>query len=1171
MANYYIAATGNWSSASTWSATSGGAGGAGVPTSADHVYIDNNYIVTLNANATCYSIDHTSGSLNLSSYTMDTQSRISSYGNTARTINLSSGLFNISNGANTTALQFRGTNLNFLAGSSTITLNIPTTYGSSCIFETNSLTFNNVIVSLGSGSESTQLDIIGSPTFRLLDIRSANTNAHSVIFDDGSTTTVSKFVAIGSSSTNKLTIDGANGASFTTLPLIKLTDGSSSYGQYVATNYITSTQTSSKAGKPYIGANSSRTISNGATPFLIQDPPKISTLIDPLTTAPSSSTNWQVATYSGAALPTATTTGISGGGYRFAANQGIVSKDSYDIVDNDLVFEVSGDTDSTNSDFGIALGWLDGNQVQTSFAAGLIEGAFAAVASGQINLYDKQGSVALTTVPAFPFYIKVRYNSVTSKMQIAYASSSGIWSAFTNSYRTFPSYAAVWFKSSTLQATHYNYSGLNTADLGSINPALQPSKSQIATADIKINMTKTQTATSRLALKGIKSQPAKAAIKGLINKSQTSKARISESSYKIQTSIGRVATNIIKVQTANAHITSIVTHTQQAVAHIIKSSDIPKRYLYKVYTGNQFLGLLPNVTSEFAYSQDINTAGAQITVTVGVSADTSYLPTTTTVDDETGVSITDENGDNLLTEGAVNIVGVGISGPTLIKNGNHVVVYEYGKYYPNGKVVFNGQMEKWNASFGGANGTDDITILCYSVGQDMDNRVIYTGSVSQNIQSVDNATVTGATWGSAFAQAIKPTANVDVGVINLKVSVSTPLTSAYLTLYLCQGDPSLDQLNILGGGKGGNYQFGGSNHILATSSSVTVAGTTPSVKTFTFPSNTTLTAGGAYYYLAYDTAGTSSTLVIEAATTGTTMTAPFDKLYYARATANNASYGMNYDSTHPMLYIELLKKGGNTLSTYTDLDPSAMLTSIMDDYAGQGGAISYTPATIQNTGLSLTYTFNTNTSYEGLKAVLSLAPDGFYYYVDLGSNLLYFKQASTTADILIVKGKHIESVNLIASTENIANTVYFSGGIPTGQTTNLYKVYRDTTTVNNSIALYGQRIQRKSDNRVTISTTADAIGISSVQESKDEQYQTVVSILDSMMDISQLRLGMIVGFRGFGTFVDTIISQVVRIDYTPHKATLTLGILPRRIVPEFERITRGLIAEQTIQNPTAPS
>jgi hypothetical protein len=36
-------------------------------------------------------------------------------------------------------------------------------------------------------------------------------------------------------------------------------------------------------------------------------------------------------------------------------------------------------------------------------------------------------------------------------------------------------------------------------------------------------------------------------------------------------------------------------------------------------------------------------------------------------------------------------------------------------------------------------------------------------------------------------------------------------------------------------------------------------------------------------------------------------------------------------------------------------------------------------------------------------------------------------------------------------------------------------------------------------------------------------------------------------------------------------ATLTLGILPKRIVPEFERITRGLIAEQTIQNPTAPS
>jgi hypothetical protein len=143
--------------------------------------------------------------------------------------------------------------------------------------------------------------------------------------------------------------------------------------------------------------------------------------------------------------------------------------------------------------------------------------------------------------------------------------------------------------------------------------------------------------------------------------------------------------------------------------------------------------------------------------------------------------------------------------------------------------------------------------------------------------------------------------------------------------------------------------------------------------------------------------------------------------------------------------------------------------------------------------------------------------------------------------------------------------VFFTGGPTSG--VNLYKSYANT----GSVDLYGPKLKRLSDNRVTVAATADAIGQSAIIEGFDENYQTTVTILDTTMDITLLKPGLLIGFNGFGTFVDQILAQIVRVEYTPAEAKLTLGILPKRLHPEFEKITRGLIAQQTLANPTAPS
>ena len=64
---YWIGGTGSWTTANTanWSATSGGAGGASVPTSADNVFFSlvATYTVTLTAGILCRNLTVTAGTV----------------------------------------------------------------------------------------------------------------------------------------------------------------------------------------------------------------------------------------------------------------------------------------------------------------------------------------------------------------------------------------------------------------------------------------------------------------------------------------------------------------------------------------------------------------------------------------------------------------------------------------------------------------------------------------------------------------------------------------------------------------------------------------------------------------------------------------------------------------------------------------------------------------------------------------------------------------------------------------------------------------------------------------------------------------------------------------------------------------------------------------------------
>lgn len=573
----------------------------------------------------------------------------------------------------------------------------------------------------------------------------------------------------------------------------------------------------------------------------------------------------------------------------------------------------------------------------------------------------------------------------------------------------------------------------------------------------------------------------------------------------------------------------------------VSAAEVPKRYLYKVFNDNRYLGNLPKVTSKFGFALDINSAGSSINIECGVSADTSALPGDRLVT-EAGEPITTETPEYIFTEGQPSLISAGDSvDPTIIQNGNRIEAWEYSYYYPNGKLMFQGQVNRIEAGFG-TSAENKIRLLVLSDGLDLDNYIArgapftYTTDVSQavvNAQVFVTQDGIGAGW-NRYGQ----TWTVGAGVTKL---------GAIKLLLTGTADVTVTAYDGLGGSALGSVTQG-----------VSAEGV-QSLITFAFGNILDVAPGNVYFFAVSVAAGQTITLYYD-------NTSPYagGKMY--NSNYGGGSGGGSYGEMAGDLYFITASALPTTSATYTSKDPTTeMFKPIIDDYRLRGGMLNYATGSVDATGLSLTATFNTETIFDSMRRVLSLAPNGFYFYVDLGTDTIYFKQTLTTPTYKLIKGRHLNKINLIMSIENVKNDLLFSGAETAG--VNLYTEYEDQASQSN----YGKRIERKSDNRVSIQATADAIGDSFIDENANEYYETTVTVLDRTMDITLFKPGATVGLRGFGNFADRQIMQIVRLEYTPDAINLTLGNMPKRFSNEFEKTIRGLLAQQTVANPSAPS
>lgn len=586
------------------------------------------------------------------------------------------------------------------------------------------------------------------------------------------------------------------------------------------------------------------------------------------------------------------------------------------------------------------------------------------------------------------------------------------------------------------------------------------------------------------------------------------------------------------------------------------SATIQKRYEYKISRNGTFLGLLQDVQSDFSYNQLIGTTFAQLDIVVSASADTASQPVSPILD-ETGAIITDEVGEAILEERPPDLVGDAADN-ILIRNDNDVVVYEFSPSYPNGLLVFQGYIAKWKALFGG---DDNVMATVISHGQDLAHYLTPGGiaDVVDQSQALGNAfdNIVDPGLGSGSYRRHGQTFTTGPTVTN--ISAIDLQVEAFGT-----GDYTLKLWNNVADFYNGGSPIGTIvRTIIASGLNADNMGSQIAVERFTFATPITLSPNSQYFMTLQGLAGSGD--LNYWGSIGYANTAPYASGDAYRSTSGTAGFVLFSPARD--LYFKTYYTTPSTTKTYTNSDPSTTLTAIMDYYISSGGSIGKQSGGYPLTGvIPAETTFKLNTVLEGIQKLIDLAPSDWYWYVDPADGLLYFNETSTTADHKLIKGRHIEMLQLEATKEDIANVTYFTGG-DVGGGVNLF------VNINDNVSLSNNRrgLVRVADNRETDTSVGQLILQNYIDQHDEQKYITQVRVGAATYDINSYNLGDVIGFEGFGNLVDNLLLQIVGVTRTPDNITLSLGLLPPRQTALTDQLARELSDVQTIDNPTTPS
>lgn len=388
---------------------------------------------------------------------------------------------------------------------------------------------------------------------------------------------------------------------------------------------------------------------------------------------------------------------------------------------------------------------------------------------------------------------------------------------------------------------------------------------------------------------------------------------------------------------------------------------------------------------------------------------------------------------------------------------------------------------------------------------------------------------------------------------------------------LYKGNPALDSINVTGAAAR-TITLGAGNSLLADFTNYpsginTISNTTNDTLTVKLTDPITLQRNQSYYILWGDRQASSLTptnLVIKSASsTDLINDTQVGQTLILNASANG-TYNMTYNSTYPASYIKIFESDPTINDGYTSTETTA------------------------------TYTFRVQTILEAINVIKDLSPVNWYWHVDQGRNEIHFNEKNTEPDHFFSLEKDIIDAKFEKRTEDIINTVYFTGG-DLGAGVNFYKKYYNA----DSIATYGVKSAKYTDGRVTVTATADSIANNILENNSQPELRVTLEILDSNnnqgmgYDIETLEVGDVIAVRnitqqvGLSTWdyarwdearwdyniynLSSLRLQIQKIDYKQDTATIYASTLPLDVTKRIENINKDLEELQTAANPTAPS
>jgi hypothetical protein len=241
------------------------------------------------------------------------------------------------------------------------------------------------------------------------------------------------------------------------------------------------------------------------------------------------------------------------------------------------------------------------------------------------------------------------------------------------------------------------------------------------------------------------------------------------------------------------------------------------------------------------------------------------------------------------------------------------------------------------------------------------------------------------------------------------------------------------------------------------------------------------------------------------------------------------------DGTQATLYSDATDGVGAT-SPSADADIGLMMRGVLDRYIAEttNPKIGYNIADIPDTATTTYYKFQQQTYRQAMDVIKRMAPVGYFYYID-ETGQVKFGPKPTTPTHKFIFGRHFNAVKVEQSLEKVRNVFLIWNG--ESGISAVYKSYED----DNSISLYGRRVEPVNDYGIDNSDAADKIGAKLLSESKDPEIKVICTIIDNNesddmgYDIESIQPGDTCSFYGFDSSLAEIFQDNMLITNVNYK------------------------------------